>query len=224
MKNHGRAAILLPHGVLFRGNAEQTIRRNLIETQNLVDAVIGLPANCFYGTGIAVCLLVLRKDRNGDSKNICFIDASKYFTKVGNKNTITEDDINRICKAYTDRVDIEHYCSIVDISKIAENDFNLNIPLYVEAEKEVVEHDLSALFKEYAELEKKSEALKACINKQLEGFGIKERFEVYLEEADISKEVAATSSNEEETSSNEEETSSFEEETKREDLGETYDF
>ena len=176
MSDTGRAAILLPHGVLFRGNAEQKIRKTLIETYNIIDAVIGLPANCFYGTGIAVCCLVLRKDRNGDSKNICFIDASKYFTKEGNKNKITDEDINRILDAYTNRQDIDHFCSIVDVAKVAENDFNLNIPLYVEAEKEVDEHDLGELFKEVDRLESKERQLKASLNKQLESFGVEHRF------------------------------------------------
>lgn len=184
MSDTGRAAILLPHGVLFRGNAEQKIRKTLIETYNIIDAVIGLPANCFYGTGIAVCCLVLRKDRNGDSKNICFIDASKYFTKEGNKNRITDEDINRILDAYTNRKDIDHFCSIVDIDKIVENDFNLNIPIYVEAEKEVDEHDLGELFKEFEELENKENKLKQLINTQLGSFGVPYRFNVAEEELD----------------------------------------
>lgn len=178
----GKAAILLPHGVLFRGNAEQKIRKALIETYNIVDAVIGLPANCFYGTGIAVCCLVLRRDRNGDSKNICFIDASKYFTKDGNKNRITDEDINRIIDAYEARKDIEHFCSVIDIDKIASNDFNLNIPLYVEAEKEVDEHDLGELFKEFSGLEDKERNLKESLNKQLESFGVPYRFNVEIHE------------------------------------------
>lgn len=178
MADHGRAAILLPHGVLFRGNAEGTIRKYLINTLNVVDAIIGLPANCFYGTNIAVCCLVLRRDRNGDSKNICFIDASKYFTAEKAKNRITDEDIERIVNAYSNREDIPHFCSVVDIDKVAENDYNLNIPLYVEAEKDVVEHDLEGLFKEFSSLSAKENELKASINQQLESFGVPYRFEV----------------------------------------------
>ena len=178
MADHGRAAILLPHGILFRGNSEGTIRKYLINTLNVVDAVIGLPANCFYGTNIAVCCLVLRRDRNGDSKNICFIDASKYYTSEKAKNRITDEDIDRIMQAYSNREDIPHFCSIVDIEKIAENDFNINIPLYVEAEKEVVEHDLGELFKEFSRLSHEEDKLKESINQQLESFGVQYRFEV----------------------------------------------
>lgn len=178
MADHGRAAILLPHGILFRGNSEGTIRKYLINTLNVVDAVIGLPVNCFYGTNIAVCCLVLRRDRNGDSKNICFIDASKYFTAEKAKNRITDEDINRIMDAYSNREDIPHFCSVVDIDKIAENDFNLNIPLYVEAEKDTVEHDLGELFKEFSRLSQEEDKLKASINQQLESFGVQYRFEV----------------------------------------------
>ena len=178
MADHGRAAILLPHGILFRGNAEGKIRKHLIETLNVVDAVIGLPANCFYGTNIAVCCLVLRRDRNGDSKNICFIDASKYYTAEKAKNRITDEDIDRIIDAYSNRRDIPHFCSIVDIDKIAENDFNLNIPLYVEAEKEVTEHDLGELFKEFRRLSQEEDKLKVSINQQLESFGVQYRFEI----------------------------------------------
>ena len=178
MADHGRAAILLPHGVLFRGNAEGTIRKYLINTLNVVDAIIGLPANCFYGTNIAVCCLVLRRDRNGDSKNICFIDASKYFTAEKAKNRITDEDIDRIIDAYSKREDIPHFCSVVDIDKIAENDYNLNIPLYVEAEKDTVEYDLGELFKEFNRLSKEEDKLKTSINQQLESFGVPYRFEV----------------------------------------------
>lgn len=192
MADEGRAAILLPHGVLFRGNAEQKIRKTLIETYNIVDAVIGLPANCFYGTGIAVCCLVLRKDRNGDGKNICFIDASKYFTKEGKQNRITDEDINRIMDAYSNRTDLAHFCSVVDISKVAENDFNLNIPIYVEAEKEVDEHDLGELFKEFEALENKERILKAYLNKKLESFGVEYKFNGDFSDIEDTPEIQVT--------------------------------
>ena len=168
--------MLLPLGVLFRGNAEGTIRKALIENYNYIDAVIGLPSNCFYGASIPVCCLVLRRDRNGDSGDICFIDASQYFTKSGNKNKITDEDIERIMVAYSKREDIEHFCSVVPLEKIKENDYNLNIPLYVEAAKNVEEHDLTDLFKEFEELEKQEQLLKSSINLQLKAFGFEQQF------------------------------------------------
>lgn len=182
MTEGGRAAILLPHGVLFRGNAEKAIRTALIEQHNIIDAIIGLPANCFYGASIAVSCIVLRKDRNGDSEDICFIDASKNFKTANGKNYITNEDIDKIMQAYQERKDIEHFCSIVSLDKIRENDYNLNIPLYVEGEKDIEEHDLGELFQDYAKLEKQAEELKRSINQQLASFGIKERF-LCLEES-----------------------------------------
>lgn len=176
MADGGRAAILLPHGVLFRGNAEKKIREVLIENHNIIDAIVGLPSDCFYGASIAVACIVLRKDRNGDSNDICFIDASRDFVRVGNKNQITDEHIEKIMKAYGDRKDIDNYCSIVSLDKIRENDYNLNIPLYVEAPKDTTEHNLGELFKEYKNLEDKAEELKKSINKQLASFGIEERF------------------------------------------------
>lgn len=176
MADGGRAAILLPHGVLFRGNAEKKIREVLIENHNIIDAIVGLPSDCFYGASIAVACIVLRKDRNGDSEDICFIDASRDFVRVGNKNQITDEHIEKIMSAYGDRKDIENYCSVVSLDKIRENDYNLNIPLYVEAPKDNTEHDLGELFKEYKKLEDKAEELKKSINEQLASFGIEEKF------------------------------------------------
>lgn len=177
MSDNGHAAVLLPLGVLFRGNAEQTIRQAIIENYNYLDAVIVLPSNCFYGTGIPVCCLVLRKGRY-ENNNICFIDASNEYIKEGKKNKLTEENINKIYKAYTDRVDIEHFCSIVDREVIANNQYNLSMSLYVQAERNIEEHDLSKLFEELGNLEIKSEALKKKINSQLSLFGVTERFRV----------------------------------------------
>ncbi|WP_044936558.1 type I restriction-modification system subunit M [Pseudobutyrivibrio sp. LB2011] len=140
-----RIAVLLPHGVLFRGAAEETIRKYLIKDLNVIDAVIGLPANCFQGTSIPVCCLVLKKERNGNSGNICFIDASKEFVKEKTQNYITEDHIEKIVKAYSDRKDIEKYCHIATIDEIKKNDYNLNIPRYVDTSEEEPEIDLSAV-------------------------------------------------------------------------------
>ena len=96
MAEDGRIAVLLPHGVLFRGNAEETIRKHIVKNMNYLDAVIGLPANCFQGTSIPVCCLILKRERNGNSNNICFIDASKYFVQGKNQNSISDEDIERI--------------------------------------------------------------------------------------------------------------------------------
>ena len=123
----GRAAVLLPHGVLFRGNKEKTIRRYLIENQNVIDAIIGLPANCFHGTSIPVCCIVLKKNRNGNSENIWFCDASKYYTAGKNMNELSDEDIDRIVNAYEQRAEIDKFSHEATLEEIAENGFNCNI-------------------------------------------------------------------------------------------------
>lgn len=135
-KGDSRIAVLLPHGVLFRGAAEETIRKYIIDKLNYLDAVIGLPANCFHGTSIPVCCLVLKKERNGNSDNICFIDASQYYESGKNMNYITQEDIDRIVNAYVERKPIEKFCHIATMQEIKDNDYNLNIPRYVDTFEE----------------------------------------------------------------------------------------
>ena len=137
MGEDGRIAVLLPHGVLFRGAAEEKIRRWLIESQNVLDAVIGLPANLFHGTGIPVAVLVCKRKRNGNSDNILFIDASKGFEKGKDQNVLRDEDIDRIVNAYIDRKDVPKYAHVATMEEIRANDYNLNIPRYVDiADKE----------------------------------------------------------------------------------------
>lgn len=136
MDDDGRAAVLLPHGVLFRGGAEYAIRKHIISEQNIIDAIIGLPANLFHGTSIPVALIVLREKRNGNADNILFVDASQHFTKDGNKNILIQDDIDRILDAYEGREDIDKLCRVVPMSEIVENDYNLNISRYVDISEE----------------------------------------------------------------------------------------
>lgn len=130
LKSDGIMTIVLPHGVLFRGGEEETIRRNLIENNN-IDAIIGLPANIFFGTGIPTIVMVLRKVRT--NTDVLIIDASKGFTKVGKNNKLQASDIKRIVDAYAARADIEKYSRKVDRETIRENGYNLNIPRYVDS-------------------------------------------------------------------------------------------
>jgi type I restriction enzyme M protein len=139
----GRIAVLLPHGVLFRGAAEEQIRKYIVRDLNRLDAVIGLPANLFHGTGIPVCLLVLKTNRNGNSGNILFIDASKEFKPGKNMNTLEEEHISKIVEAYRDRQDIEKFCHVATMKEIVENDYNLNIPRYVDTSEKEEEIDLA---------------------------------------------------------------------------------
>lgn len=142
MDDDGRIAVLLPHGVLFRGAAEEVIRKHMIEKLNVIDAVIGLPANLFYGTSIPVCILVLKKNRNGNSNDILFIDASKEFKAGKKQNELTDENIQKIFKTYQDRQDVERYAHVATMEEIAENGFNLNIPRYVDTSEPVPEIDL----------------------------------------------------------------------------------
>ena len=146
MDDDGRVAVLLPHGVLFRGAAEEKIRRYLIESQNILDAVIGLPANLFHGTSIPVALLVFKKRRNGNADNILFIDASKEYEKGKDQNVLRGQDIDRIVQTYINRVDVEQYAHIASLEEIAKNDFNLNISRYVDTTEKEPEIDLDFVF------------------------------------------------------------------------------
>lgn len=153
MDEDGRAVVLLPHGVLFRGSAEETIRKYLIEKLNVLDAVIGLPANLFFGTGIPVCVLVLKRERNGNSDNILFIDASRDFEPGKNQNVLRESDIDKIVTTYEARVDVDKYAHVATMAEIAENGFNLNIPRYVDTFEPEPEIDLNEVAAEIRKLQ-----------------------------------------------------------------------
>lgn len=143
LADNATMACILPHGVLFRGAAEGHIRRYLIEDCNWLDAVIGLPANIFYGTGIPTCILVLKKQRENPN-NILFIDASQHFEKVGNQNQLRTEDIERIINTYRKRENTEKFSHVAELSQVEENDYNLNIPRYVDTFEEEEPVDLAA--------------------------------------------------------------------------------
>ena len=153
MDEDGRAVVLLPHGVLFRGAAEETIRKYLIEKLNVLDAVIGLPANLFFGTGIPVCVLVLKRERNGNSDNILFIDASRDYEPGKNQNVLRETDIDKIVATYEAREDVDKYAHVATMAEIAENGFNLNIPRYVDTFEPEPEIDLNEVAAEIRKLQ-----------------------------------------------------------------------
>ena len=167
----GTMACVAPHGVLFRGNAEGVIRRFLIEKKNYIDAVIGLPANIFYGTSIPTCILVLKKCRKDDDA-ILFIDASKEFEKVKTQNKLREQHIDKIVETYRDRKEIDKYSHLASLKEIADNDYNLNIPRYVDTFEEEEPIDIKAVMAEIKSLE----AERAKLDKEIE---------VYLKELGI---------------------------------------
>ena len=161
----GTMACVAPHGVLFRGNAEGVIRRFLIEKKNYIDAIIGLPANIFYGTSIPTCILVMKKCRKEDD-NILFIDASKEFEKVKTQNKLRPQHIQKIVETYRDRKEIEKYSHLATLQEVAENDYNLNIPRYVDTFEEEEPIDIKAVMAEIKELEAK----RAELDKEIEGY------------------------------------------------------
>jgi len=143
LKNAGKGAIILPHGVLFRGNAEGFIRRNIV-CKGYIKGVIGLPPNLFYGTGIPAIILVIDKENAQNRKNIFMIDASKGYMKDGPKNRLREQDIHKITDTFLNFKEIPKYSRIVPISEIEANDYNLNIPRYIDNSEEEDIQDINA--------------------------------------------------------------------------------
>lgn len=145
LKSTGKAAVILPHGVLFRGNAEATIRRNLLK-HGFIKGVIGLPANLFYGTGIPACVVILDKENAQARTGVFMIDASKGCMKDGNKNRLRSQDIHKIVDTFTKQIEIGRYSHMVPMSEIADakNDYNLNIPRYIDSSEPEDLQDLSA--------------------------------------------------------------------------------
>ncbi|MBU2872125.1 class I SAM-dependent DNA methyltransferase [Colwellia sp. E2M01] len=159
LKSTGKGAVILPHGVLFRGNAEANIRENLIK-QGYIKGIIGLPANLFYGTGIPACIIIIDKEHaqkavskfeEGDEnlptvtgRPIFMIDASKGFIKDGNKNRLRSQDIHKIVDVFNKRLELDRFSRLVPLDEIAKNYFNLNIPRYIDSSEPEDLHDLSA--------------------------------------------------------------------------------
>ena len=143
LKSTGKGAVILPHGVLFRGNAEARIRENLIK-QGYIRGIIGLPANLFYGTGIPACIIVMDKADAANRDCIFMIDASKGFMKDGNKNRLRSQDIHKVVDIFTKQQELNRYSRMVSFKEIADNDYNLNIPRYIDSSEPEDLHDLSA--------------------------------------------------------------------------------
>ncbi|MEQ8752216.1 MAG: type I restriction-modification system subunit M [Coleofasciculus sp. G1-WW12-02] len=147
LDENGAMAVVLPHGVLFRGGAEGAIRQYVIKERNWLDAVIGLPANIFYGTSIPTCVLVFKKCRE-QPEDVLFIDASAYFEKAKNQNYLRDGDVDKIILTYRKRLEEDKYSYRALLAEIAENDFNLNIPRYVDTFEEEEPIDLDAVVQE----------------------------------------------------------------------------
>ena len=150
LNSHGTMGVILPHGVLFRGSSEGKIRQKLIE-QNLLDAIIGLPANLFYGTGIPACIMIFKKNRTNN--DVLFIDASSEFYKDKNQNRLNDALIAKIEKTYNDRISVDKYAYLATIEQIEQNDYNLNIPRYVDTYEEEKPIDIQATKDEIKRIE-----------------------------------------------------------------------
>ena len=155
LKDSGTMAIVLPHGVLFRGAAEGVIRKKLLEDGS-IDTVIGMPANLFFGTSIPTTVIILKKNRT--TRDVLFIDASKDFIKGKNQNKLSQENIDRIVETYKKREDVEKFAHVATFKEIKENDFNLNIPRYVDTFEEQEEVDIVELGKELVALNQQIKA------------------------------------------------------------------
>ena len=151
LDDNGTLAVVLPHGALFRGGAEGHIRKYLIREKNYLDAVIGLPANIFFGTGIPTSIMVFKKYRK--TKEVLFIDASEHYEKVGKQNVLREEHIDKIISTYTSRNTEDKYSYLASSEELIENEYNLNIPRYVDTFEEEEPVDLDRVSSELKSLE-----------------------------------------------------------------------
>ena len=171
LNEQGRMVVVVPHGVLFRGGSEGKIRKQLIE-ENLLHAVIGLPSNLFFGTGIPAALLIFQKNRNADE--VLFIDASREYEEGKNQNKLREVDLQKVTKTYQDFTTLDKYSHVAKRAEIEENDFNLNIPRYVDTFEEEEPVDIPAVQKEIKTLEGELDELKVKIEEYLKELGLNE--------------------------------------------------
>ena len=169
INEHGRAGVVLPHGVLFRGSSEGKIRKQLIE-ENVLRAVIGLPANLFFGTGIPASILIFDKNK-GDNTDVLFIDASSEFESGKNQNQLSEEHIQKIYDTYKNWQEIEKYSHVASLEEIKENEYNLNIPRYVDTFEEEAPVDIAATQAEIKAIKSKMAEVEAQMDKYLAELG-----------------------------------------------------
>lgn len=204
MSESGRIAVLLPIGALFRGkykpngksDAEYIIRKHLIDNINVVDAIIGLPPKMFHGAKLPVCVMILKKKRNGNSDNILFIDASKYFSIEGQMNVITDEDIERIVTAYVERRNKDKYAYVAPIEEIRNNKFDCNIPLYVDSSEKEPEIDIKVEETTIEICEQKLLEIKEKINNLLNKIDGAEKYKGNIIEGVLSSKIRFSSDDE----------------------------
>src|SRR6185437_11759312 len=175
LDENGTMAVVMPHGVLFRGGAEGHIREALIRDKNYLDAVIGLPPNLFFGTSIPASILVFKKSRKNED-NVIFIDASREFEKGKNQNRLSEENIDKIIQTYEKRETIDKYSYVAKLDNIKENEYNLNIPRYVDTFEEEEPIDLREVTKEIKQIDEDMKDLDEKIAKYCKELGIDSPF------------------------------------------------
>jgi type I restriction enzyme M protein len=168
LEDDGKVGVIVPHGVLFRGGAEGTIRRKMIE-ENLLEAVVGLPANLFFGTGIPAAIMIFNKGKK--DADVLFIDASREFDSSKNQNKLSADHIEKILKTFKARKTVDKYAYRASLKEIEENEFNLNIPRYVDTFEEEVEIDVDEVQKEIVSLEGELTKVRGEMNGYLKELG-----------------------------------------------------
>ena len=166
----GKVGVVVPHGVLFREGSEGKIRRHFIEQDNCLDAVIGLPQNLFFGTGIPAAILIFKKNRTAE--DILFIDASREYASGKNQNILRNCDIEKIVDTYKKRSTIDKYSYVATLDEVKENEYNLNIPRYVDTFEEEAEIDIQATQKEIENLEKQLADVQSKMKGYLQELGI----------------------------------------------------
>lgn len=175
LDDSGTMAVVMPHGVLFRGAAEGHIREFIIKEKNYLDAVIGLPSNLFFGTSIPACILIFKKCRTSPD-NVLFIDASQHFEKNKNQNHLRETDIDKIITTYANRIEEAKYSHLASLNEIKENDYNLNIPRYVDTFEEEEAIDLNEITEELKTIKLKESEIDKEIEKYTKELGIESPF------------------------------------------------
>ncbi|MEC0259730.1 type I restriction-modification system subunit M [Paenibacillus lautus] len=173
LNHEGKAGVVMPHGILFRGGAEAAIRKGLIE-EDLIEAIIGLPSNLFYGTGIPASIIVFNRNKEEHKKgHVLFINGANDYQEGKNQNVLRDQDIEKIVSAYDEWEDQEKYCRVVDIKEIRENDYNLNIARYIDSAEEVEQIDVEVVLGELRKLDEERAEIEAtmyCYLKEL-GYG-----------------------------------------------------
>ncbi|WP_040286267.1 type I restriction-modification system subunit M [Sporosarcina koreensis] len=180
LKDSGTMAIVLPHGVLFRGAAEGIIRKKLLEDGN-IDAVIGMPSNLFFGTSIPTTVIILKKNRT--TRDVLFIDASHEFIKGKNQNKLSGENIDKVVETYRKREDVEKYAHVASFEEIKENEFNLNIPRYVDTFEEEEPVDMAAIGASVKEIRKEQTELEASLYEMISSLQYGEENEEWIQGA-----------------------------------------